>query len=63
MEIEIKATIKAEEKPSLRAAFEGMTRKLMESAARNPGAAEPEMIKEIRKNVRALGCPLANSVD
>ena len=56
MEIEVKTIIKEEETPSLRAAFEGMTRKLMEQATQaGIGGIAPDMAREIRENVRALG--------
>lgn len=52
--------IEIEKRPPLRAAFEDMTRKLMEYVTRTGGInVPPELVREIRKNVRALGCPLS----
>ncbi|MBR3320984.1 MAG: hypothetical protein IKG04_03500 [Exiguobacterium sp.] len=57
MKLEITGeNIQVEEKPSLRAAFEDMTRKLMEQATQaGIGGIDPGMAREIRENVRALG--------
>lgn len=48
---------KAKEKPTLQAAFEGMTQKLIADVMKMDGGdVSPDTIKEIRENVLALGC-------
>lgn len=59
MEIVIRGDhITAEEKPSLRAAFEDMTRKMIADVMKYGATAQyvkADFVKEIRENVRALG--------
>lgn len=58
MKLEITGeNIRVEEKPSLRAAFEDMTRKMIEDVMKYGDTVyvKADFVREIRENVRALG--------
>ena len=58
MKLEITGeNIRVEKKPPLRAAFEDMTRKMIADVMRYPDSTDvdPDVLFNIRENVRALG--------